>query len=579
MLKSMKSKLILIFVILISFTIMIVSFLAYSKAKDRMNEVVEIVIDQKIEADIRAMNSYIEYEHDYLTMNDDVLCDSDGMLIEGNNKVVDKVLQDLSCVASIYKKDGDEFVIVSTNIRDEDGTRITGEKLSHNQDAYESLINNESFLGRTTIHGHTYISTYILLSGRNGNIIGATFIGVPITEVNEYIYDSLKSMRISFIIISIILVVLAAIIVWIVSSNLTKELTRVSDNAEALKNLDVTNDIPNKLLKSDNEIGDLAKSIQVAIETLRSFGADNDNISSEVHDYAKLLLENMELVMMSAHEVEGVINEISNGAVKQAKDTEEGSLKIEELGKSIEYNRDQLSKLISFMEEVEVLRRDGYNLVLNLSEKSKTTIKATNEIYDVIEETNIRAKDIEKASYMIRDISNQTNLLALNAAIEAARAGENGKGFAVVAEEVRKLSEEANKSTMVIETVIKQLTERTENAVHTVDNMIEIMKSQDECVEDTVNKFKGISRGIDKTLETINSLNESSDDMENKKDIIVDVMQNLSAISEENAASTEEVAATVSEQTTTISNLGSFVQDMSNLSDKMKSNVSKLKYK
>lgn len=286
MLKSMKSKLILIFVILISFTIMIVSFLAYSKAKDRMNEVVEIVIDQKIEADIRAMNSYIEYEHDYLTMNDDVLCDSDGMLIEGNNKVVDKVLQDLSCVASIYKKDGDEFVIVSTNIRDEDGTRITGEKLSHNQDAYESLINNESFLGRTTIHGHTYISTYILLSGRNGNIIGATFIGVPITEVNEYIYDSLKSMRISFIIISIILVVLAAIIVWIVSSNLTKELTRVSDNAEALKNLDVTNDIPNKLLKSDNEIGDLAKSIQVAIETLRSFGADNDNISSEVHDYA-----------------------------------------------------------------------------------------------------------------------------------------------------------------------------------------------------------------------------------------------------------------------------------------------------
>ena len=564
MLKSMKSKLILIFVILISFTIMIVSFLAYSKAKDRMNEVAEIVIDQKIEADIRAMNSYIEYEHDYLTMNDDVLCDSDGMLIEGNNKVVDKVLQDLSCVASIYKKDGDEFVIVSTNIRDEDGSRITGEKLSHNQDAYESLINNERFLGRTTIHGHTNISTYILLSGRNGNIIGATFIGVPITEVNEYIYDSLKSMRISFNIISIILVVLAAIIVWIVSSNLTKELTRVSDNAEALKNLEVTNDIPNKLFKSDNEIGDLAKSIQVAIETLRSFGADNDNISSEVRVYAKLLLENMELVMMSAHEVEGVINEISNGAVKQAKDTEEGTLKIEELGKSIEYNRDQLSKLISFMEEVEVLRRDGYNLVLNLSEKSKTTIKATNEIYDVIEETNIRAKDIEKASYMIRDISNQTNLLALNAAIEAARAGENGKGFAVVAEEVRKLSEEANKSTMVIETVIKQLTERTENAVHTVDNMIEIMKSQDECVEDTVNKFKGISRGIDKTLETINSLNESSDDMENKKDIIVDVMQNLSAISEENAASTEEVAATVSEQTTTISNLGSFVQDMSN---------------
>ena len=577
--KSIKGKLIVIFSSLIVILTIILSVIGCEESKKNLSDVSEKIISEKLNSDILAMKSYLGYEYGELILSNGKLCDSSLLSIEGDNAIVDKVYQDLDDVASIYKKQGDEFIMVSTNIRDENDDRIEMNTLDKDQDAYKSLIKEKTFTGVTSVNGKNYQSTYMLIYNQSGSVIGALFIGVPVSDVEESISLGISKLQITFTIVDVIISTIAVIVTWVIGKRITGGLVDIADYSINLQKLDVSEDVPDKLLSIQGEVGQVARSINTSVNALRNFAKETNNMSSQVNEHSSLLREDMEQIDLTSNEIANVINEIANGATKQAKDTEEGNYKVEQLGNSIEENIRKLDEVIELMKETEALRVDGQRAVIGLSQDNDETIKVTREIYNVIEETNSKAKEIEKVSAMIKEIAEQTNLLSLNAAIEAARAGESGKGFAVVAEEVSNLADESNKFISEIEDIINMLTEKTENAVQTVDSMVVRMRNQSNSVNTTVSKFEGISNGLEKTMKTVIELNKTSQDMNKKKDEIVDVMQNLSAIAEENAASTEEVAASVQEQTATINNLGKSIEQMNTLAEDMKENVNKFKYK
>ncbi|WP_051891768.1 methyl-accepting chemotaxis protein, partial [Lysinibacillus sphaericus] len=336
--------------------------------------------------------------------------------------------------------------------------------------------------------------------------------------------------------------ILFIILMIFILNKMFKPLLLAVDKCNDMGKGEFTELIPPKYTTRNDEVGKLTYALNEMqnhfVDLLNEISLTSNKVtasSEELRDATSTSLE-------SSKDLSSAVEDIAKGAVEQAKDTEYGTASIGELGELIESNQDHLENLNLFVDEVSHIKDESLLILKELVAKTEENNKAAKEIYDIILTTNESSGKIQNASQMIRTISEQTNLLALNAAIEASRAGEAGKGFAVVADEIRKLAEQSNQFTKEIATVIGDLTAKTGQAVQTIQEVNHIVNSQATSVKTTNGKFEDVANSIEKIKTVIEELYNLGNNMGEKKDEVIDILQNLSAISEENAAGTEEAA-------------------------------------
>ncbi len=95
--------------------------------------------------------------------------------INNNFDVVDAIRKAHNATATIFVKDGDEFVRVSTNVLTPEGKRGIGTQLARNA-AYEAVSKGNQFCGAIDVLGTAFDACYNPIKA-DGKIIGVTYIG------------------------------------------------------------------------------------------------------------------------------------------------------------------------------------------------------------------------------------------------------------------------------------------------------------------------------------------------------------------------------------------------------------------
>ena len=96
--------------------------------------------------------------------------------INNNFDVVDAVRRAHNATATVFVKDGEEFVRVSTNVLTPEGKRGVGTTLARNA-AYAAVSTGKQFCGPIDVLGTAFDACYNPIKDAGGKVVGVSYVG------------------------------------------------------------------------------------------------------------------------------------------------------------------------------------------------------------------------------------------------------------------------------------------------------------------------------------------------------------------------------------------------------------------
>ena len=121
----------------------------------------------------------------------------------------------------------------------------------------------------------------------------------------------------------------------------------------------------------------------------------------------------------------------------------------------------------------------------------------------------------------------------------------------MVATEISQLAEQSRASVEEITTIVNRLLDEATLSVSVLDKLNESFRQQTVLLDSTKSDMEVMSQNVSYVRNTSGSISERVDQLNNAKDSLMEIISDLSAISEENAASSEETSASMEELNTT----------------------------
>ena len=425
-----------------------------------------------------------------------------------------------------------------TSIKDKSGNRVEGTKAS--EEVWNIVKTGKDYQSDgIDISGVKYYVYYTPVCTDDGKVIGMAFAG----EKEAIVNDARNNLMISFVKIALVLTVVYLIILIWLARVIRKPLAKTAADIENIANGNISNEISgsSKIAETDK----LITASRILKEKLNDIVSGvNEHVLNLQQDTASLK-ERADFCNDGTKQISQAMEELSVTAVTLAENVQDVNAKSLEMGNAITDIDGDVQVLSDNSNHMDKANEDAAKSIETVLDSSNRSSAIVEKITNQIEETNQAISSINEAVDLIMDITGQTSLLSLNASIEAARAGQAGRGFAVVADEIKKLSEQSAQGADAIKQVADNIFEKSNESVALVNEVRELIGKEQEDISLTKESFEILSKTINYNLVAVSRISEKTKQLDTIKQAIIGNINDLSAISEENAASNQEVSANI----------------------------------
>lgn len=425
-----------------------------------------------------------------------------------------------------------------TSIKDKSGNRVEGTKAS--EEVWNIVKTGKDYQSDgIDISGAKYYVYYTPVCTDDGKVIGMAFAG----EKEAIVNDAKNNLMISFVKIALVLTVVYLIILIWLARIIRKPIAKTAADIENIANGNISNEI-----SGSSQIAETDKLItasRILKEKLNDIVSGvNEHVLNLQQDTASLK-ERADFCNDGSKQISQAMEELSVTAVTLAENVQDVNAKSLEMGNAITDINGDVQVLSDNSNHMDKANEDAAKSIETVLDSSNRSSAIVEKITNQIEETNQAISSINEAVDLIMDITGQTSLLSLNASIEAARAGQAGRGFAVVADEIKKLSEQSAQGADAIKQVADNIFEKSNESVALVNEVKELIGKEQEDISVTKESFEILSKTINDNLVAVSRISEKTKQLDTIKQAIIGNINDLSAISEENAASNQEVSANI----------------------------------